>query len=377
MDGLKEQLDHMFSLKDITPSQLSFLKNLGLFSDAYLEVFRQVNRTYGKIRYKLGVKLNKYGYRSPSIEILSCPLWISTLYETQIMTIVNRLYTLAIESSLDSSTVKSMEKEGLKRLNKKITYLTIWDDVKIMEFGTRRAYSPEWQELVLKTLLEKCPGNILGTSNVYLAERFGIKPLGTNAHELPMMLACKALNFEGSQEPYKELMKFLRDWDEEYGGSLNVVLPDTFGTKAFLEEMDKDLLQKYSTYRQDSGDPKAFTDMVLSRYKKENLKVPLTMIFSDGLTLKRILALRRTLRSKVQEIIFGWGTDLTNDRGVKPLSIVMKVSAVYDSKYNFKSTTVKLSDNPEKTLGKPEEVLRYKKVFNYKDEDYSSSEVVF
>ena len=62
--------------------------------------------------------------------------------------------------------------------------------------------------------------------------RRDLEAIGTNAHELPMVYAALADDDAALREaPYK----VLENWHQDYDGNLRIILPDTYGTKGFLE----------------------------------------------------------------------------------------------------------------------------------------------
>ena len=123
--------------------------------------------------------------------------------------------------------------------------------------------------------------------------------------------------------------------------------------------MTPEQARKWKGFRQDSGDPLEWTDKVLAFYKhcgvnpKEKL-----LIFSDGLEVNSIISIADYVGTRAKKT-FGWGTNLTNDFGFKPLSLIVKL--MESNGYG----TVKLSDNLAKALGTPEDIERFKRIFKY------------
>jgi nicotinate phosphoribosyltransferase len=197
---------------------------------------------------------------------------------------------------------------------------------------------------------------------VLLAMDNDLEAIGTNAHELPMVLAALAPDDEARQvAPYG----VLRDWQRYYGGNLLIVLPDTFGTASFLKSAP-DWVADWTGFRPDSMPPIEGGEQIMAwwRAKGADPREKL-LVFSDGLDADTIISTYRHFDGKVR-MSFGWGTNLTNDfRGVAPgpldgldaISLVCKVTSANGR------PAVKLSDNPEKATGDPKEVQRYLKLF--------------
>jgi nicotinate phosphoribosyltransferase len=196
-----------------------------------------------------------------------------------------------------------------------------------------------------------------------------LEAIGTNAHELPTVLAALAGDDEElKQAPYR----VLQDWQRYYGGNLLIVLPDTFGTAAFLRLAPK-WVSEWTGFRIDSAPPIEGGEMVLAWWRKmgQDPRDKL-LVFSDALDVDTIEAAHRHFAGKVRTS-FGWGTNLTNDfegcapkeidglpkeiDGLKAISLVCKVSEANGR------PAVKLSDNPNKAIGTPPEIARYIRVF--------------
>ena len=205
--------------------------------------------------------------------------------------------------------------------------------------------------------------SFIGTSNVKHAMDTGLEAIGTNAHELPMVYAALAEDDEALFEaPYD----VLKDWATMYGGNLLVVLPDCFGTTAFLKNAP-DWVADWKGARPDSKAPIAAARELIDWWKERGRDPrEKLVVLSDAMDVDLIEEAVRALHGQVN-VSFGWGTNLTNDfvgcapAGVdgqlKAISFVCKVVEA-DGR-----PAVKLSDNPNKVMGPPEEVERYRRVF--------------
>jgi nicotinate phosphoribosyltransferase len=286
------------------------------------------------------------------------PWELSTFWETAIMSEVNEAY---FEGYLQAHGINPFEvyDEGDRRLSEKVATLQAHPDIKFADFGTRRHFSLRWQEHVIERLLAECPDSIVGTSNVALAHKYGIKPVGTFAHEMPMTYAgladARGGNIRASHN------RFLEDWFARYGADLSTALTDTFGTDFFFSDFTQKQAEAWRGVRHDSGDPYEFGERLIQFYESQDID-PTTKVcvFSDGLDIAQIVALQEHFGNRIGTL-FGWGTTLTNDLGIKALNVVMKATHVRSG--NVEADTVKLSDNAGKHTGPQVLVDAYQ--FNY------------
>jgi nicotinate phosphoribosyltransferase len=291
-----------------------------------------------------------------------------SFWETVIMAEVNELY---FETYCQKNNIEILDlyEEGNNRLTEKIELLKQYPDIKFSDFGTRRHFSYRWQKFVVERLAKELPGQFLGTSNIGLSKELGMRPIGTFAHEMPMVYA--AIADEQGENIRESHGKMLDDWYAKYGDNLSVALTDTFGSDFFFEDFGQERALAWKGLRHDSGDPVEFGEKAINFYKKNGVD-PLTktIVFSDGLNIKEIIMLYQHFNGRVS-LVFGWGTTLTNDLGIKPLNIVMKAVRA-ESKHNieknkslrFGAYTVKLSDVITKHTGRAEDIERYRNVFN-------------
>ncbi|HQY76082.1 MAG TPA: nicotinate phosphoribosyltransferase, partial [Rhodoferax sp.] len=251
--------------------------------------------------------------------------------------------------------------EGRKRLDAKIAQLHGPDlkDLKIADYGTRRRFSRAWHEEVMRVLSAKLgtvqspsrgkgsPGQLAGTSNVELAHKLGLIPLGTMAHEY--LQASQAL---GPRLRDSQIFAF-ESWAREYRGDLGIALSDVYGMSAFLRDFDLYFCKLFDGARHDSGDPFAWGERMLDHYVRNRVDPRTkTLIFSDGLTVPRTIELYNQFRGRCQ-LAFGIGTNLTNDLGYEPLQIVIKMVRCNGQ------PVAKLSDTPSKNMCDDEKYLAY------------------
>jgi nicotinate phosphoribosyltransferase len=290
----------------------------------------------------------------------------TTMWEIPALSIINELRARAAMramSKFDLDVLYARAKAKLWSKVERLRGLAAEGPLRISDFGTRRRHGFLWQRWCVEAMQEGLGANFIGTSNVKHAMDTGLEAIGTNAHELPMVYAALARDdFALRDAPYH----VLRDWARMYGGNLLVVLPDCFGTTAFLEQAP-DWVADWKGARPDSKSPiDAARELIAwwkSRGRDPREKL---MVLSDAMDIDSIETAARTLRGQVN-LSFGWGTNLTNDfNGCAPagadgdlraISLVCKVVEA-DGR-----PAVKLSDNPNKVLGPPEEIARYRRVF--------------
>ena len=286
----------------------------------------------------------------------------TTMWEIPALAIINELRSRAALKEVGRFTLDVLYARAKAKLWSKVERLAQLPALKLSDFGTRRRHSFLWQRWCVEALKEGVGDALIGTSNVLLAMDNDLEAIGTNGHELPMVLAALARNDEElRQAPYR----VLQDWQRYYGGNLLIVLPDTFGTASFLAAAP-DWVAEWTGVRPDSAPPIEGGERILAwwRAKGKDPRHKL-LVFSDALDVGTIATVYRHFDGRVRTS-FGWGTNLTNDfEGCAPrrndrlaaISLVCKVSEA-DGR-----PAVKLSDNPNKAAGLPDEVARYLRVF--------------
>jgi nicotinate phosphoribosyltransferase len=286
----------------------------------------------------------------------------TTMWEIPALAIINELRSRAALKALDRFALDVLYARAKAKLWTKVERLAQLPDLRISDFGTRRRHGFLWQRWCVEALKEGLGNALIGTSNVLLAMDNDLEAIGTNAHELPMVLAALAGDDEAlKQAPYR----VLQDWQRYYDGNLLIVLPDTFGTAAFLRHAP-DWIAEWTGFRPDSAPPIEGGEMILAwwRAKKKDPRDKL-LVFSDALDVETIEQAYRHFHGKVR-MSFGWGTNLTNDfvgcapqpnQGLDAISLVCKVSEANGR------PALKLSDNPNKAMGLPGELARYLRVF--------------
>jgi nicotinate phosphoribosyltransferase len=344
-DKLQDRLDERAE-RGFKRDELSFLGSLEnrfggpVFSYSYLSFLARTSLPAVKVELNQDIEVSTTG-----------PWPLATFWETIVMSELSQNY---FEGYLDKNNIDPSEifAEGDRRLDEKIDFFMQNPDIKLAEFGTRRRFSYEWQRHVYNRLRQECPANIVGTSNIALAQAEESTPIGTYAHELPMVYAGLAgvTNLKESQA------RLLDNWSNFYGPDLAIFLPDTFTSNFFLKNFGKERAEQWRGGRQDSGDPIVYGNKIIDFYKPLGID-PMTksVLFSDSLSTPKIAKIHETFKDRIGNISFGVGTDLTNDLGLKALNIVMKAESVNGT------PVVKLSDEAGKHSGQINEVRRYQK----------------
>ena len=286
-----------------------------------------------------------------NLDILIESYWYrSILWEVPIMAIISELYFKETGQIVDIQKFESQDINKIQIMNDHNAFFC--------DMGARRRYSFDNQDRIVK-LFSTIPNNVfVGTSNVYLAYKQNIKPIGSIAHEFFMVIAC----IYGVQQANKITMDL---WLDTYQyNQLGTVLPDTFTLDFFLKSFEYKYAANFNSIRHDSGDPYIFADKVIRHYKSLNIDpMTKTIIFSDGLDIETAVKIKEYCVGKIKSS-FGIGTNLTNDIGVKPLNMVIKISEVLvDDNW---VGAVKLSDNKGKYTGKIEDVELYKGILKIK-----------
>ena len=354
---LREQLDHARTLR-FSKKELIWLAG---------------NSFYGKermfapdfIAWLADFQLPDYSLRrvAGQFELHFEGPWTHTsMWEIPALAIVNELRSRAALRGKGRLELDVIYARAKAKLWEKVERLRHLPNLVISDFGTRRRHGFLWQRWCVEALKEGLGSSFIGSSNVLLAMDTDLEAIGTNAHELPMVLAALADDDAGvAAAPYR----VLDEWQAHYDGNLLVALPDAFGTTAFLRGAP-DWLADWTGFRPDSMPAIEGGEQIIAWWK-EHGRDPLTklLVFSDGMDADGIEATYRHFQGRVR-MSFGWGTNLTNDfrgcdpgggRGLDPISLVAKVTSANGR------PAVKLSDNPAKATGNASEIARYLRIF--------------
>ncbi|PRY77567.1 nicotinate phosphoribosyltransferase [Yoonia maritima] len=358
---LREQLDHIRSLR-LTRGESTWLRGntfygkRQMFRPDFMEWFENLQLP----PYHLEKKDGQY-------ELTFEGSWPEVmLWEIPALATIMELRSRAVLRDMGRFELQVLYARAMTKLWEKVEQLRPIEGLKLADFGTRRRHSYLWQDWCVQAMMEGLGNSFTGTSNCRIAMMREIEAIGTNAHELPMVYAALAdTDAQLLQSPYD----VLSDWQEEHDGNLRIILPDTFGTKGFLDRAP-DWLAGWTGMRIDSGDPATGAENAINWWKSRGEDpTKKLVIFSDGLDVDKILELHSQFAGRVR-VSFGWGTMMTNDfKGLSagdalaPFSLVCKAVAANGR------PTVKLSDNPNKAMGPSEEIARYKQVFGVGEQE--------
>lgn len=300
------------------------------------------------------IKIERDKERHLHIEVTDVIYKVS-FYEIPILALVSELYYKSI-----GLIVPNIEEKVINSTRSKIE-IAKNSEYGFMEFGMRRRFSRKIEELVCKTLSEESP-NCVGTSTVYFAKMFGMKPLGTQAHEIYMFTAAHT-------SPKDANYLVMENWAKVYDGNLGTVLTDTYTVDEFLRQFSRKLAKLYDGVRHDSGDPFEFGEKIIKKYQSYGIDpMSKTIIFSDSLTFEKCAELKKYFEGRIK-LSFGIGTNLTcpmadiiadTDINIKSLNIVMKLTSIQVNPRQPIYGCVKLSDVPSKAVGKQDDINVYR-----------------
>src|SRR5690606_29436497 len=211
------------------------------------------------------------------------------------------------------------------------------------DFGTRRRHSYEVHDLTIKALKDFGSECFIGTSNVHLAMKNCIKPIGTHAHEWFMFHAAK-YGFKMAN------LLGLENWTNVYRGDLGIALSDTYTSKIFFSQFDKKFTKLFDGVRHDSGDPLEFADQTIAHYERFGIDPrSKSIIFSDSLNYEKVQRIVNHCSDRIG-LSFGIGTNFTNDVGLQPMNIVIKMTETLPEDKKW-TPVIKLSDEKNKHTG--------------------------
>jgi len=335
-DEINEQIDYLCTL-NFSKEELDYLRSIRFIKRDYVEFLR----LWHPIRDYVYTELKDNGELILKVD---GPLFSAMQFEIYLLEIVNEVY---FRMSFDYINLRRAAEERLSQKikdfnNGKYTF-------SFAEFGCRRRLSREWEDeavIRLCTETDKC----VGTSNVYLAMKYNVKPIGTFAHEFVQM-------YQGIDSiPLAYTNHYaMQDWYDEYKGDNGTALTDTITTDLFLMDFDRSMVNNYTGVRHDSGDPYEWGEKIIAHYKKYGVD-PKTkvLLFSDSLDFDRAEAIYQYFKDRTK-VSFGIGTFVSNDTNEDALNIVIKLQYVNGR------PVAKLSDSPGKSMCSDEAYLEYLK----------------
>ena len=336
LEEINAQIDHLCSLR-FSREELDYLRSIRFIKNDYVEFLR----LWRPIREYVTTGLNEQGELSI---VVRGPLFSAMQFEIYLLEIINEVY---FRLRYDYAALRASAEE---KLNQKIRdFQSGKYTFSFAEFGSRRRLSREWEDEVVRRFSAET-GNCVGTSNVYLAMKYGLKPIGTYAHEFVQM-------YQGIDSiPLAYTNHYaMEDWYDEYRGDNGTALTDTVTTDLFLLDFNRAMVNNYTGVRHDSGDPFEWGEKMIAHYKKYGVD-PRTklLLFSDGLDFDRAQQLYDYFKERVK-VSFGIGTFCSNDTCEEPLNIVIKLQTVNGR------PVAKVSDTPGKAMCRDREYLEYLK----------------
>ena len=333
-EEINAQIDHLCSLR-FSREELDYLRSIRYIKDDYVEFLR----LWHPIRDYVETSLSDEGKLRI---VVRGPLFSAMQFEIYLLEIVNEVY---FRMQYDyGKLLESAE----KRLDEKIRDFREGKyTFTFAEFGCRRRLSREWLDTVVRRLAEET-GRCAGTSNVYLAMKYHLTPVGTYAHEFVQM-------YQGIDSiPLAYTNHYaLEDWYDEYRGDNGTALTDTITTDLFLLDFNRAMVNNFTGVRHDSGDPYEWGEKMIAHYRKYGAD-PKTklLLFSDSLDFDRAQALYDYFKDRAK-VSFGIGTFVSNDTSEEALNIVIKLQTVNGR------AVAKLSDSKGKEMCRDEDYLEY------------------
>lgn len=311
---IRKQIDYYCTLR-FTEDELQYLqKNLPWLTEDFIDYLRHWSPRRDEIFINEG-DAQPYNDCGLAIECRGFQVNVSQ-YEIPILAIVNEVY-FAFTYGVGAKDI-----EFQKRTMDKFLRLCAHDyDIgTFSEFGLRRRYSKKMQDWLINFIVDqKIPG-FVGTSNVYLAKKYGVKPVGTMAHEMIQLM-------QGHHEynPAYANMLAMKAWTKEFETDNGIALTDCITTDCFLLDFNKTFTRMFNGVRHDSGDPIAWGEKLIAHFQKFGIDpMTKTLLFSDSLDFAKATAIKKHFDSCCR-IAFGIGTWLANDCGVPALNIVHKM----------------------------------------------------
>ncbi len=334
LEEINAQIDHLCSLT-FRKEELDYLRSIRFIKNDYVEFLR----LWRPIRDYVETSLSEDGELNIRVK---GPLFSAMQFEIFLLEIVNEVY---FRMKYDYAKLVASAREKLDRKisdfhSGKYTFT-------FAEFGCRRRLSREWEDEVVRRFGQEIK-NCAGTSNVYLAMKYGMTPIGTYAHEYVQM-------YQGIDSiPLAYTNHYaLEDWYDEYRGDNGTALTDTITTDLFLLDFNRAMVNNFTGVRHDSGDPYEWGEKMIRHYESYGAD-PRTklLLFSDSLDFDKAQALWDHFKDRAK-VSFGIGTFCSNDTCEKALNIVIKLQTV-----NGKAVA-KLSDTPGKAMCRDAEYLEY------------------
>lgn len=335
-EEISAQTDHLCTLS-FNKEELDYLRSIRFIKNDYVDFLR----LWHPIRDYVKISLSDSGELSVTV---NGPLFSVMQFEIYLLEIINEVY---FRMTYDYNELLASAK---RRLDSKIADFNSGKyTFKFAEFGCRRRLSREWEDVVVRRLAAET-NNCVGTSNVYLAMKYNLMPIGTYAHEFVQM-------YQGINSiPLAYTNHYaMKDWYAEYDGDNGTALTDTLTTDLFLLDFNRAMVNNYSGVRHDSGDPFEWGEKIIAHYNRYGVDSRTKqLLFSDSLDFDRAQKLYDHFKDRAR-VSFGIGTFCSNDTDEEALNIVIKLQYVNGN------PVAKISDTPGKAMCSDDDYLEYLK----------------
>lgn len=339
---LRQAIEMMRDIK-LTNAEAEYFRKIDFLPPSYVDFLRGFRFNPDEI----SIRQNSFGHLS----VKAAGYWYRTiLWEVPILAIISELFYKETNQLVNLDMHNLYDLKKLQLMEEHNAYFS--------DFGTRRRFSYANQDRIVGLFTaNKITDCFVGTSNVHFAMKYGIKAIGTMAHEWIMA--------HGALYGYRMANKLALDnWSDVYGGNLGTALTDTYTTDAFLKSFDMMHAKLWDGCRQDSGNPFDYVDKILHHYKPLHIDpMSKTIIFSNALDIDTAIRIKEYCVGKIKSA-FGIGTHLTNDLKLLPMNIVIKLSGVYINGEWI--PTIKLSDDLGKNMGDNDELTLCKGMLRIK-----------
>jgi len=327
LDEIRHEVSLLCKLR-FRPQELDYLRGLSFLKSDFVDFLAlfKLRRQCIEISHGAGQGEISITIKGPWLHVI--------LFEIPVLAIVNEVYFRRCHP-------KPELEQGRARLAAKIDSVMNQpglESFRLAEYGTRRRFSGQWHHEVVQTLQASMGSHFVGTSNVLIAMQQGLAPVGTMGHEY--LQACQVLG-----PSLRDSQCFAFDtWAKEFRGELGIALSDVYGLDAFLRDFDLYFCKLFDGARHDSGDPFVWGERLIAHYEANRVDPRTkTLVFSDSLTFPKAIKIAKQFAGRCK-VAFGIGTNLTNDLGVEPLQIVIKMLRCNGQ------PVAKVSDAPEKTM---------------------------
>ena len=268
LDAIREPMEALAELR-FEPAELAFLENIPYMQPdfiRFLGLFRFDPR-YVRVELEAG-ELVVY-LRGPWLHVI--------LFEVPLLAIISEVRNRVRYPHVTLEQAEARLDEKLEWLRTEASEQEL-AGFNLADFGTRRRFSFAVQARVVERLKTSFPGNFVGTSNLHLAHKLKLKPMGTMAHEWIMAHQQLGPRLIDSQSAALDC------WAREYRGALGIAITDCITMDAFTADFDLYLAKLFDGLRHDSGDPIEWAEKAIAHYRRLGID-PMTrqLVFSDGL----------------------------------------------------------------------------------------------